>query len=90
MPRLSLKPSDTHVEFAEKISLLDLDDLITFGCKSGKCGACRIRILEGGENISSLNDKEQRLFNLLDIKDEAVRLACQCVAFGNVVIEEMT
>ncbi|MGG7879453.1 2Fe-2S iron-sulfur cluster-binding protein [Klebsiella aerogenes] len=49
-----------------------------FGCKTGNCGLCRVKVLSGMENITGKTLKEKRLFKLLGIEDQTVRLACQC------------
>ncbi|MFI2829091.1 2Fe-2S iron-sulfur cluster-binding protein [Klebsiella aerogenes] len=49
-----------------------------FGCKTGNCGLCRVKVLSGMENITDKTLKEKRLFKLLGIEDQTVRLACQC------------
>ncbi|MGG8256280.1 2Fe-2S iron-sulfur cluster-binding protein [Klebsiella aerogenes] len=49
-----------------------------FGCKTGNCGLCRVKVLSGMENITGKTLKEKRLFKLLGIEDQMVRLTCQC------------
>ncbi|MGU5963350.1 2Fe-2S iron-sulfur cluster-binding protein [Klebsiella aerogenes] len=49
-----------------------------FGCKTGNCGLCRVKVLSGMENITGKTLKEKRLFKLLGIEDQTMRLACQC------------
>jgi len=47
---------------------------VPFGCEAGNCGTCIIDVVEGMENLSEPNDKEQAMG--LDLKTN--RLACQC------------
>jgi ferredoxin len=47
---------------------------IPFGCKDGICGTCRIKVLEGNENLSEKNEQEKDMFP----EDPTERLACQC------------
>ena len=57
---------------------------IPFGCKDGLCGTCLITVIEGKENLSLRNDKEN---DLLGPAGEE-RLACQCILKqGNVTIK---
>src|SRR5262245_25157377 len=59
---------------------------IQFGCREALCGACMIRVLEGGEHLSRLEARERALLQILDAESDR-RLACQCAVFGDVVIE---
>jgi len=48
---------------------------VAFGCQDGRCGSCRVEIVEGMENLSDLTKNE------LDAgmtEDEPYRLLCQC------------
>jgi len=71
-------------------TLLELCDqqqtAIIFGCRKGKCGACMIRVIEGGENLSEQGHRER---DVLDVLAPAAdrRLACQCTVLGDVTIE---
>jgi len=61
----------------------DTDDLIdkaeelgvAFGCTDGRCGSCRVEIVEGKKNLSDLTQNEKDV-GLTD--DEPYRLICQC------------
>ncbi|HLD00258.1 MAG TPA: 2Fe-2S iron-sulfur cluster-binding protein [Candidatus Nanoarchaeia archaeon] len=46
---------------------------VPFGCRSGNCGTCRIKVLQGMENLGSRNEQEEKMFLEAD-----ERLACQC------------
>lgn len=59
---------------------------IIFGCREACCGACMIRVVEGGENLSRLQRREQDLLDTLDAQNDR-RLACQCTVLGDVTIE---
>ena len=45
-----------------------------FGCEHGQCGTCRIKILEGYDNLEPLNEQELNM----GLQDSPFRLACQC------------
>lgn len=68
------------------ISLLNADQPIHTVC-GGKaaCGCCRIRIVEGGEKLSPVNQYEKARLGPEIIK-EGYRLACQTHALRNVTI----
>ena len=88
MPTLTVNKRLT-IDFEDRTPVIDLDvgSEITFGCRSGKCGICAIKITRGEENASPRNDEENELLDLLGETDALVRLACQCVIFGNVDLE---
>ncbi|MBI2629067.1 (2Fe-2S)-binding protein [Candidatus Pacearchaeota archaeon] len=48
---------------------------VAFGCQDGRCGSCRVEVVEGMENLT------ERTQNELDaglMEDEPFRLMCQC------------
>lgn len=55
---------------------------VIFGCTDGRCGSCRVKVIEGMENLS------ERTQNELDMglsEDEPYRLICQCRVKSDVV-----
>ncbi|CUU59667.1 ferredoxin [Frankia sp. CcI49] len=89
MPSLKFVNADETVEFDGCVELIEMDDIITFGCRSGRCGICVVRIVSGGENLSPRTAREERLFGLLGEESPAMRLACQSRAYGDAVLDEI-
>ncbi|MCC3767319.1 2Fe-2S iron-sulfur cluster-binding protein [Streptomyces sp. UNOC14_S4] len=89
MSNLRFVNAEESLEFDESVPLKDMVDYVTFGCRSGKCGMCMVRVEEGAHNMSPRTEKEERLFALLEISDPAMRLACQSRAHGDVVLYEV-
>ncbi|CAO5154586.1 Ferredoxin [Frankia sp. AiPs1] len=89
MPSLKFVNADEKVEFDGYVDLTEMDDIITFGCRSGRCGICAVRIVSGGENLSPRTAREERLFELLGEDSPAMRLACQSRAYGDAVLAEV-
>lgn len=59
---------------------------ITFGCRTGSCGTCRVRIVEGLHHCSEPNPEERDFLQGLGAPADH-RLACQVVVQGDVAIE---
>ena len=59
---------------------------ITFGCRTGSCGTCRVRVAEGLANCSEPGSEERDFLKGLDAPPDQ-RLACQVTVQGNVAIE---
>jgi ferredoxin len=56
---------------------------IKFGCRHGDCGVCRIKIIEGQENLTRMGPQEKKTLDLKQIP-EGWRLACQCAIKGDI------
>jgi ferredoxin len=59
---------------------------ITFGCRTGSCGTCRVRVAEGLEHCSEAGPEERDFLKGLDAPPDQ-RLACQVTIQGDVAIE---
>jgi ferredoxin len=59
---------------------------ITFGCRSGSCGTCRIRVLKGLQHCSAPTPEERDFLHALDAPEEH-RLACQVRVEGDLELE---
>ena len=59
---------------------------ITFGCRTGSCGTCRVRVVEGQEYCSEPGPEERDFLKGLDAPADQ-RLACQVTVHGDVAIE---
>jgi ferredoxin len=59
---------------------------ISFGCRTGSCGTCRVRIAEGLENCSEPGPEERDFLKGLNAPPDQ-RLACQVIVQGDVTIE---
>ncbi len=56
---------------------------VAFGCNTGVCGLCAIKIIEGEKNLSKLTQEEKNLN-----KNSKNRLACQCkINKGEAIID---
>lgn len=51
----------------------------------GECGTCRMTILDGGKNLTTVQDIERNRLKAVKA-GPAERLACQCHAKGDIVI----
>jgi ferredoxin len=59
---------------------------ITFGCRTGSCGTCRVRVVDGLEHCSEPGPEERDFLKGLDAPPDQ-RLACQVAVHGDVVID---
>ncbi len=59
---------------------------ITFGCRTGSCGTCRVRVAEGLTNCSEPGPEERDFLKGLAAPPDQ-RLACQVCIQGDVAIE---
>lgn len=64
---------------------LDNQIHLEWGCESGTCGMCRVRVLEGEENLSDFSNEE--IDFLVGDLDEGWRLGCQTRVKGDVKVE---
>ena len=55
---------------------------------NGRCTTCRVRVMDGGENLSRKTVLEQETAHLRRW-DPSIRLACQCYVKGDVSIQRL-
>lgn len=89
-PRVHFVLEDMDVEVPEGTRLIDVVDAsgadITFGCRTGTCGTCRVRIVEGMDKLSSHTSEERDFLSALDAAPDE-RLGCQLCIMGDVSID---
>lgn len=59
---------------------------LTFGCGSGSCGTCRVRITQGLDHCSCATTEERDFLEGLQAPQDH-RLACQVKVLGDVDVE---
>lgn len=81
---------DLLVEAPEGTSLQRIADAagadITFGCRTGSCGTCRVRVAEGQLHCSEPGSEERDFLRGLSAPADQ-RLACQVTVHGDVAID---
>lgn len=90
MPKVTITTDDMTIEVKEGYQLIDMcedhDTSILFGCRDGACGACMVKVLDGAENLSKMEDDEKDFLETMAAEDNE-RLACQCKVTGDVTLE---
>lgn len=99
MPRVSIPDSNRSFEVIEDETLYDsLYDQgyeLPHGCLSGSCGACRIEVIEGAENlappgviesntIEALKEEFAKVHGKEFVEGKTIRLACRAKVKGDV------
>lgn len=75
-------PSGTRLQEIAEAGGADL----TFGCSSGSCGTCRVRIAQGLDQCSPMGPEERDFLGALAAPPDQ-RLACQVRVTGNIEVE---
>lgn len=90
MPKVTIVTDDKTIDVPEGYALIDMcedyETSILFGCRDGACGACMVRVLEGAENLSPMQDDERDFLETMAAEPNE-RLACQCKVRGDVKLE---
>ena len=102
MPRVSIEGLDKifDVNEAEILydSLFDRGHELPHGCLSGSCGACRIEVLSGAENlqlpgviekntIEAICDEYTKKNGPDSLQSKEIRLSCRAKVLGDVKIK---
>ena len=90
MPKVTITTDDKTIEVADNYAMIDMcedhETSILFGCRDGACGACMIKVLEGQENLSPMQEDEKDFLETMAAEPDE-RLACQCKVKGDVIVE---
>ena len=73
MATVKINEKEIEVSNGEQIKEACMDLGVPFGCEEGFCGTCRIKVVEGYENLSEITPREKDLF-----VEGNERQACQC------------
>jgi len=88
--RVHFRLEDLLVEAPAGTSLQQIADAagadITFGCRTGSCGTCRVSVVEGLEHCSESGSEERDFLKGLSAPPDQ-RLACQVCVHGDVDID---
>lgn len=102
MPIVSLETKNLEFEIEEGQIVFDALDnqgeKMPHGCLAGSCGACRIEILEGEQNlkppsaielntIESIRENYETKHGEGSLKNRVIRLACRARVLGDVKIK---
>lgn len=89
MPFLTFQTSGKTIEVDKETNLLRTsiryEGAVPYKCGGGLCGTCRVRIVEGQENLSKVMKKEIDRLGI-DKIEQGFRLACQTFITGDVTI----
>jgi ferredoxin len=89
MPLITFQTSDKTIEVANDANLLRTsiryEGSVPFKCGGGLCGTCKVRIVEGNDNLSKVMKKEIDRLGEEKIS-QGFRLACQTFITGDVTI----
>ena len=92
MPKLIFRDKGRELEIEEGTSILDaaLDNGVPLYHTCGgnaSCSTCRVRVIEGAENLSEIESAEAQVLDSFDLKPPH-RLGCQArLLRGEVVVE---
>ncbi|MEK6981288.1 MAG: 2Fe-2S iron-sulfur cluster-binding protein [Candidatus Micrarchaeota archaeon] len=89
MAKVVVKTSSEEVEVADGTILAELDGKcsVLYGCKSGTCGSCMVKVTKGMENLEAPNEIEKSGLEVF-ANSPNQRLMCQCkIKKGEIEIE---
>ncbi|MFT4304339.1 MAG: 2Fe-2S iron-sulfur cluster binding domain-containing protein [Candidatus Woesearchaeota archaeon] len=85
MAKLIINGKEEEIQDGEEIAETCDQHEVLFGCCSGVCGSCKIKVIEGMENLSDKVEEEDSF-----CEEPNERLACQCkIKQGIVKIERI-
>lgn len=104
MPIVSIYENNKQFELKEGENLFEgLENhgyTLPHGCLAGSCGACRIEVIEGQENlkepsiveentIKAIRENFVRIHGKGALDGKVVRLSCRAIVLGDVTIKPL-
>ena len=90
MPKTNVSTDDLEIDVKDGYALIDMceehDTPILFGFRDGACGAYMVRVKEGSDKLSPIQDDEKYFLEIMDA-DPDERISCQCKVHVDVVLE---
>lgn len=104
MPRVSIADTEKNFEVREGEilydSLFDRGHELPHGCLAGSCGACKVEILSGENNLQPAGIVEQNTIEAIkaeilvkngpeSLDQRTIRLSCRAKVIGDVVFKPL-
>ncbi len=90
MHKVTVTTDDLTINVDDGYALIDMcedhDTSILFGCRDGACGACMVKVLDGLDKLSPMQDDERDFLETMAAEPNE-RLACQCRVYGDVTLK---
>ncbi len=89
MAKVEVKNDGAVVDIPDGSLLAELDGKcsILFACKTGSCASCKVKVIEGMDNLEAPNDLEQAGLATF-ATDPSERLMCVCkIKKGKIKVE---
>lgn len=92
MPIVSYRDKNQSLKLDENEIIFDGFDnngqTLPHGCLSGSCGACRVEIIQGEENLKPASSIEQNTIDSIkesnpNYINKTIRMACRARVLGN-------
>ena len=89
MPTVLVKDKTFEVKSGEKLydELEKQGYILPHGCLAGSCGACRIEIISGAENLSTPSAVELDTLLHLHNGNPKLRLSCRAKVLGDIAFK---
>ncbi len=89
MAIVEVKNDGARVDVPDGTLLAELDGKcsVLFACKTASCASCKVKVLEGMENLEPPNELEQVGLATF-ATDPSERLMCQCKIKGSKIVIE--
>jgi len=80
--RVRFEPSGFEVDAQPGEAIMDITDMhpaaeVPYSCRAATCGTCRVRVLEGGNGLSTPDTYELEVLEMFGDTPDKVRLSCQ-------------